>query len=176
MNSQVNIKKYIKYEDSFKHLILKKGMEGTKTVKDICSEYGICPDSFYRWKKQAIANGDKIMTKKGNNKNWTNKEKLQAIKETASMNDEEKAEWCRKRGVYVHQLGIWEEDIISNADNNGDSTAKQRKYRHDLNKLKMEVETLKKDLNKKNRALAETAARLVLKKNLEAYFGEDEDQ
>ena len=67
-----------------------------------------------------------------------------------------------------------EKDIISSLS--GSSSAEKRAERHALNKLKAENNSLKKDLNRKDKALAETAARLILKKKLEEFLGEDEEQ
>ena len=60
---------------------------------------------------------------------------------------------CRERGLYAHHVAQWKQDFIS------DLTANERS---DAKSLKGEVRELKKELNRKDRALAETAALLVL--------------
>ena len=81
--------------------------------------------------------------------------------EAAAMN-----QWCRERGLYAHHVTQWRQDFISG------STAYER---GDAKALKGEVRELRKELNRKDRALAETAALLVLQKKVRAIWGNDED-
>ena len=113
------------------------------------------------------------MMKNKQSQTWKISDKLNAIKITASMSDEEKSKWCRENGTYVHKIDEWESEIVKG--NTAVSNAQKRKDRHDLNALKAEIKSLKKDLNRKDRALAETAARLILKKKLEEFLGEEEE-
>ena len=73
---------------------------------------------------------------------------------------------CRERGLYAHHVAQWKQDFISGVTANERSDAKS---------LKGEVRELKKELNRKDRALAETAALLVLQKKVSAIWGNDED-
>ncbi len=49
------------------------------------------------------------------------------------------------------------------------------KKQTETKKLRNEIKELKKDLNRKNKALAETAALLVLQKKVNAIWGSNED-
>ena len=73
---------------------------------------------------------------------------------------------CRARGVYAHHVALWKQDFIAGLTTN---------ERTDSKRLKGEVRDLKKELNRKDRALAETAALLVLQKKVDAIWGNDED-
>jgi len=73
---------------------------------------------------------------------------------------------CRERGLYAHHVVQWKQDFISGMTTN---------ERGDAKNLKGEVRELKKELNRKDRALAETAALLVLQKKVSAIWGNDED-
>ena len=75
-------------------------------------------------------------------------------------------ELCRERGLYAHHVTQWRQDFISGS---------KVPARSDAKGLKDEVRELKKELNRKDRALAETAALLVLQKKVRAIWGNDED-
>ena len=87
-------------------------------------------------------------------------EEMAASLDEAAMN-----QLCRERGLYAHHMAQWKQDFISAVTANERSDAKG---------LKGEVRELKKELNRKDRALAETAALLVLQKKVSAIWGNDE--
>lgn len=113
-----------------------------------------------------------VMKKKARQKR-TISEKLNAIKVTASMTPEATAAWCREQGIYVHEIAEWENEISNGISDFSKSTPSDLK--HEMDMLKAENKALKKDLRRKDRALAETTARLVLKKKLEDFLGEAEE-
>ncbi len=88
----------------------------------------------------------------------------------ASLDEEKMNAYCREQGVYSHQVKQWKEDF-----SNGHSSVSKVKSQTQLKQLKRENKTLKKDLNRKEKALAETAALLVLQKKVTAIWGSDED-
>ena len=77
--------------------------------------------------------------------------------------------WCREKGLFEHQLKQWREAFCST----GEPNAHQAKA--ELRELKDRNEQLRRDLRRKDRALAETAALLVLQKKFRALL-EDEDK
>ncbi len=105
-------------------------------------------------------------------KRWSLSEKLEAIKATASLTPEQKAAWCRQHGIYVHTIAEWEKEIVNGSIQSSHESVEQKL---ELAALKRENEILKKDLRRKDQALAETTARLVLKKKLSELLGEDEE-
>jgi hypothetical protein len=55
------------------------------------------------------------------------------------------------------------------------SNEKTQKDKSEIRALKAENKRLQQELNRKDKALAETTALLVLKKKAQALFGSDED-
>ena len=88
------------------------------------------------------------------------------------MNEAELAEYCRSKGLYVDQIAAWKQVCIQ-ANSTDKEQAKQSKT--SSLKDKREIQSLKKQLRRKEKALAETAALLVLRKKANAIWGEDED-
>ena len=160
------------YSRSFKKSILKKVLTGDRTLVSLCREHGFAASTYYYWLKQEQSQAGFKMNNK-RKKEWSMVEKLNAIKATGSMSAEEKAAWCRSNGTYVQEIENWEKAIIER--NTPPSKAEKKAERRELAKLKNEVKALKRDLNRKDKALAETAARLVLKKRLEDFLAGEEE-
>jgi transposase len=97
---------------------------------------------------------------------WSQEERLEMVITCGSLDEAAMNQLCRERGLYAHHVAQWKQDFISGVAANERSDAKS---------LKGEVRDLKKELNRKDRALAETAALLVLQKKVSAIWGNDED-
>jgi hypothetical protein len=95
------------------------------------------------------------------------------VVETAHLNACELSEYCRKKGLYAEQISAWKEGaILGNARKDQlDLVAKQSIAAERKKVVKLERELLRKD-----RALAETAALLVLTKKTHAIWGEFEEE
>ena len=78
------------------------------------------------------------------------------------------------RGLFVEQIKRWKGDCLAGFQN---SKKQEKATLKQARADKHEIKKLKKDLRTKNEALAETAALLVLRKKLNAFWGKDsEDQ
>lgn len=91
------------------------------------------------------------------------------VVETAMLNETEIGEYCRKRGLYPEQLGAWR---TSCEQANADKTVIQRPG--DRRADKRRIQALERELQRKEKALAEAAALLVLRKKAQAIWGEGE--
>ncbi|MGQ0601160.1 MAG: transposase [Anaerolineales bacterium] len=109
------------------------------------------------------------MRKEKTSRSWTRVQRLDALLETHGLSDEERGAWCRERGVHSHQLEHWRRELIEGAQESGESAVERRTLRE-------ENRALKKELRRKDKALAETAALLVLKKKAAAIWGENEGE
>ena len=101
---------------------------------------------------------------------WSAEERFSAILQTHDMSEEELGAWCRGHGLHTHQLAQWRRDAIagSRAEGSGREQAQ-------LKKLRQENSALRKEVTRKDKALAETAALLVLQKKARHLWGEGED-
>ena len=85
------------------------------------------------------------------------------------MDEATRGAWCREQGLYPAELDAWKQDAISGLGEPRDAgTAETRQDRR-------RIKELERDLNRKDKALAETAALLVLSKKLSAVFHDGED-
>ncbi|GAB2729337.1 hypothetical protein GCM10027172_24240 [Halomonas garicola] len=91
--------------------------------------------------------------------------------ETASMNAQETAEYCRRRGLYPEQLERWRHDCEQTASL---SYTERQREADEAKQQRKRIKTLKKELARKNAVLAETAALLTLRKKRRRSGGRGE--
>jgi transposase-like protein len=105
-----------------------------------------------------------------NSGDWTTEEKFSAVLDTAKLSEIELNEYCREKGLFPEQVKQWKKDFLKG---NAPKSPKQKTSERKADKLK--INQLQRELNRKEKALAEAAALLVLGKKLDAYWEEDED-
>ena len=104
-----------------------------------------------------------------NPENWSGEDKLAVVIETAALNEQELSEYCRKKGLYAEQVARWREISISGHDT---SDRLSKAERRELQQLKKKSRKTEKELRRKEKALAEAAALLVLEKKAQAIWGD----
>jgi transposase-like protein len=118
-----------------------------------------------RWRADVLANG----SGGGSSQRWTAAARLQAVIITAAMDEATRSAWCREQGLYPAELDAWKRDAIAGlGEPRATSAVEARQDRR-------RVKELERELHRKDKALAETAALLVLSKKLSAVFHEGED-
>lgn len=101
-------------------------------------------------------------------------EKFLILMETYTMSESDLGKYCRENGLYASDIKEWRSSCI--AANDGAKTINKSSILEDqLKEEKRKAKELEKDLRRKEKALAETAALLVLRKKLDAIFGENEE-
>ena len=111
----------------------------------------------------------------GNGKNaveWSSADKFGVVLETARMNEAELAQYCRSKGLFVEQVADWRE-LCQQA--NAAPGELSREFREQSKSDRKEIKELKKDLQRTEKALAETAALIILRKKAQAIWGEPEE-
>ena len=96
---------------------------------------------------------------------WTAAEQLVALQQTHGLSGEALQAWCRERGIFAHHLTSWQTAFCAG----GQESSGTREVRT----LKDENVKLKRELVRKDKALAEAAALLILQKKFRALW-EDE--
>ena len=90
---------------------------------------------------------------------------MAAVMETAGLNEAERAEYCRKRGVYPEQIMAWRTACEQATEG---EAARSRTIRELTQADKRRIKDLERELARKEKALAETAALLTLRKKAQA--------
>jgi transposase-like protein len=162
----------MRYPIERREAILKKMLPPqNKSLKEIASEEGISEATLYNWRKAARSDGRLLPDSDTTPNGWSSADKFAAVLETAALNEHELSEYCRTRGLYPVQIAQWREACELANDWDRSQTSRLRKARKDDEK---QIHRLERELRYKDKALAETAALLVLSKKLEAIWGEEE--
>ena len=161
------------YPRERKEAVLKKMLPpNNKTIKELAQEEGICEATLYNWRKEARAEGrllpDGDITPAG----WCAADKFAAVVETAALNAAQLSAYCRQKGLYPEQIRQWREACEQANDWDRAQTQVLRETRRVDEKR---IKELERELRQKEKALAETAALLVLRKKAQAIWGEGED-
>ncbi len=163
-----------RYSEEFKYSIIKKMMPPENmSVAQISKETGLPEGSLYKWKKQAKAKGFVITEGETNSEAWSSEDKFQIVLETAAMNEAELASYCRKKGLYVEQVDAWR-NACQQA--NGGVAKEAARMHKALQMEKKDRKKLEKELARKEKALAEAAALMILQKKAQAIWGDPEDE
>lgn len=159
-----------RYSVEFKDQIVRKMMPpNSQSVAKISRETGIAAPTLYAWRNQYRSRGHVVPANSSNPDGWDWKAKAAALIKTEAMNEAEKSEYCRQNGIYPEQLEAWE-SAFEVADSIRETVSKG-----DLSIERKKVKQLEKELRRKDKALAETAALLVLTKKAQAIWGIKEE-
>jgi len=101
---------------------------------------------------------------------WSAEDKLKVVVEASSLDDEHLGAFLRSKGLHQTHLDQWRSQML-NGLQNGPSNKKSKQKNIDDKRIR----ALEKDLNRKDKALAETAALLVLKKKVQEIWGDEDD-
>lgn len=142
-------------------------------VSRIARESGLSETTLYKWKNAAKAQGTSTPTGERPADRWSAHEKFAIVVETAALNELALSEYCRSKGLFVEQIEAWR-NVCMNA--NGGITEQASKLHAELRSKEQEVKTLSRELQRKDAALAETAALLVLRKKAHAIWGDPGDE
>ena len=93
---------------------------------------------------------------------YTPAQQLDALLETAKLSDAQISVWCREKGLFPHDLSAWRQSLTTPRS---EESAQFREVRRERDKFRL-------DLERKNKALAETAALLVLQKKFQEMFSD----
>lgn len=157
-----------------KESVLKKMLPpNNMSIAALAKEEGISDATLYNWRTQARNQG-RLMPDSDNTVNsWTSRDKFAAVMETAAMSQADVAGYCREKGIFPEQLSEWREACEQANDWN---QASEKKLKEATQSERKKNKQLQKELDRKEKALAEAAALLVLRKKYNALFEDHEDE
>lgn len=142
------------------------------SVAQVSREVGVSEQTLYNWRNRYRQRGKAVPADPSNPEQWSGENKLAVVIETAALNEEELAAYCRRKGLFVEQVTRWREAAVAGAEaRQGLSGAERQELQRDRKKIR----ELEKELRRKDKALAEAAALLVLQKKARAIWGGDEE-
>ena len=173
----------VKFSQSFKIQAVEKALSRSDvtSLKEVSDSLGVGHSTLHKWivksrNQEFETNLDDAMlsvsgmTKEQRPQDWSLEGRLDMVIRCAALDDDEVSKLCREQGLYPHHIQQWKQDFVGGAGV-GDPV----KGQSEIKNLRQENKALKKELNRKDKALAETAALLVLQKKVNAIWGNDED-
>ena len=156
-----------------KELIVKKALNrGDGTIASIADANGVGRSTLNRWlicyRKSTGVFGSKTKSSVSNNLSKT--EKFNHLINTGQLDEISVGAYCRKHGLYSHQLQQWRASFMTT-----DESSKNANDKAKLKVLTAENKQLRQELRRKDKALAEASALLVMKKKATLIWGEVED-
>lgn len=162
-----------RYSPERKEAVLKKLLPPHNlSVAELSRQEGISDVTLYTWRKQAIERSEVVSERGKIPSKWSAEAKLAAVVETATLSELDLNQYCREKGLYPEQVEAWRQACLD-----GQTSAKQQAQseRAQTKADKKRIRELERELNRKEKALAEAAALLVLRKKLNALWGDDGD-
>ena len=162
--------KHRRYTEEEKAWVLNElGAPNNRTVVEMAKETGITTVTLRTWRNESKAGG-KLMPGTGKRSGrWCSADKFKAVLQTASMSEAEISEYCRGVGIDPSELISWR--LACERANAPSETA----LTVDVTATK-QIKQLQQELRRKDAALAETAALLVLRKKANAIWGTQEEE
>ena len=158
--------RYQNYSTEFKDAIIRKILNrGVLTIGDVCEKEGLNRTTVNSWIKRGTFRG---MTNNVKSKNWSAEDKLKALAETIGSNENDRGHILRRKGLHSHQIDEWKKQALVALE-----PVQSRGTRKDLRDDRIKL--LERELMRKDRALAEASALLILQKKVNLIW-ENVDQ
>ena len=154
-----------RYSPAFKNRAVARLLPPRASLPEVVAkEIGIGVNTLLRWQRDALSAPTRASA-------LTGSERFDAVIATARMDESSKNAWCREYGVYPGELAQWLSSAAAALTDTEPMRASPQQTRQDKKRIK----ELERDVNRKNAALAETTALLVLAKKLSVIFQEGAD-
>jgi transposase-like protein len=156
------------YSAEFKQQALEKVFNrGSRTINSVADELNMNGLTLKNWMRGAtIAARSHKNSHAKRPEDWSHEERLLALHQSHGLAGEALNAWCRERGLFAHHLAQWSGDFCAVAKGGN-----RQENAQEVRELKQANVQLQRELNRKEKALAEAAALLVLQKKYRALFG-----
>ena len=151
----------IRYSEAFiEQALFKVYSRGERTVKSVAEELNVNYHTVKNWMKRKETGAVGVSAKKERRpQDWNAGQQLVALHETHGLSGEPLQTWCRENGLFTHHLTAWKTAFCADVKTASGS--------REISALKDENGRLKRELTRKEHALAEAAALLILQKKVE---------
>ena len=161
-----------KYSEELKaNLVARMLAPDNTSVPELAEETGIPKGTLYTWRIKARGSAVAAVPQEAPSAEPGSEEKFSVVLETAAMNEVELSEYCRSKGLYPQRIGAWRA-----ACEQANASVLAKADRDRLRKQSKEIKQLEAELRRKEKALAEAAALLILKKKVHALLEDPGDE
>jgi len=157
------------YNEEFKLNAVKSLLApGSPGLNATAGKFDLPPSTLYTWKKKYAK--DSPMKKSKKIESWTPHEKLEIVMKTYSMQDEELGEFLRSNGLHSSDLDTLRKECLPSSNSKG-----RPRLEPEVVELRKQNKSLQRDLKRKDAALAEYSARVILLKKSHEIWGTSEE-
>lgn len=161
------------YSESFKSKMVRRmsGPAATSATR-LAKDTGVSQSTLSHWLLEAGTLGGvkKKTLGSGAKQRSSTEEKLRLLSAASGLEGEERGAFLRREGVHEAELAEWREMLEAALDG-----APSRAAARDRAEDRRQIEALRRELRRKDKALAEAAALLVLQKKVRAIWGDGDD-
>ena len=159
------------YSPEFKASLIAKMLPPNNVpVAQLMAETNIPKDTLYAWRSKARQDALGAAVSGASSPGLSSEEKFAVVLESAALNEVELGEYCRRKGLYPQEIAAWRESCMQ-----ANRAVSARAERAEVRAYRQEIQTLERELLRKDKALAEAAALLVLEKKVQTLFGGSAD-
>ena len=160
-----------RYSVTFKESLLAKALApNAPHAVELAKEFNIPYGTLYTWIRTSKKKTMKEVNTPLRPTDQSAEAKLRAVMDTMDKTEAERSAYCREHGFYIHHLDAWKEQIL-----HGLGAVKTKQDKIERQQLTHENKNLKSELRRKDKALAEVSALLILKKKADLLWGVKED-
>lgn len=162
------------HSDEFKRIAVQKFFSrGNRSIKDLAQELGIGKSTLRTWVNlyNNCATTTGMTTSNKRPQDWTPEQRIKACFAYYALASEKQGEFLRKKGLHSAHLEEWRTLCVQALAAPGSTVAKT-----ELSEASRKIKELESDLARKNKALAETSALLILKKKADLIWGKEEEK
>lgn len=164
-----------RYTEDFKQALVKKLMMSSLSYRQFSKLEGVSISTLHCWKeKYQIRRGDESKCSPPSitiaPEQWAPEEKFTTVLESIGLSEIELGGYCRSKGIYPEQLKLWRQSCIQGAMTNSEH---KKQAALDAKADKKRIKELERELRKKDKALAEAAALLLLQKKFNALLDDE---
>lgn len=143
--------------------------------RQIARKLNISASVVSKWRSELVEQGllpenEKITSV--DSEEWTPERRFSVALETATLSEMELADYCRRMGLSVEQVKDWRAISIQAHEV---KLAENLRADKTLREAKSKVRELEKELTRKDKALAEAAALLMLREKFNALWDNSEE-
>lgn len=159
------------YSENFKEAMVEKLCRpNAESASALSEEVGVAQSTLSRWLREygSVGSMGEEMGKKKRAQNWSAEEKFQAVVTYEGLSEEDRGKYLREHGLFSVDIERWREEMTEVLKKKPKTTKNDPQARR--------IKELESELRRKEKALAEAAALLVLKKKADEIWGDDEDE
>jgi len=139
------------------------------SIAELAKQEGISEPTLYAWRNQARKEGLLLPDADVSPEGWSSADKFNAVLESASLNQHQLSEYCRTRGLFPEQLTRWRQNCARANDwDRAENASLAKQHRENRERIR----ELESEVHRKNKALADTATIIMLKKKAQEIWGD----